>query len=81
MTRHPRLFLWLILALAVTCLAAPAALAQSPSSGASLFAWRWWDDMVAWVRSISWDRSRMVQLWLLIVLAGLYIIIRIKPKA
>lgn len=80
MTRHPRLFLWLVLALAVTCLTAPAALAQTPS-GASLFGLRWWDDVVAWVRSISWDRGRLVQLWLLFVLAGLYIILRIKPKA
>jgi len=80
MTRHPRPWLF-FLVLLLTCLAAPAAYAQALPGGSSLFAWRWWDDVVAWVRSISWDRSRMVQLWLLFVLAGLYIIMRIKPKA
>ncbi|HMO34796.1 MAG TPA: hypothetical protein PKA06_02015 [Gemmatales bacterium] len=41
---------------------------------------RWWDDTVAWIRSIGWDRSRLVQLWLLFMLVGLYIMLRIKPR-
>jgi hypothetical protein len=80
MTRQLRPLLWSLLAVALTLLAAPVAFA-AVSGGEPMFALRWWDDVVAWVRSISWDRSRMVQLWLVFVLAGLYIILRIKPKA
>jgi hypothetical protein len=77
------LFLWFVLAAAFVLCCAPAAFAHPPSTPGSnsLFAWRWWDDVVAWVRTISWDRGRMVQIWLVFVLAGLYIILRIKPKA
>lgn len=42
---------------------------------------RWWDDMVQWIRSLGWDRSRLVQMWLFFMLIGLYIILRIKPRA
>lgn len=42
---------------------------------------RWWEDTVQWVRSIGWDRSRLVQMWLFFMLVGLYIILRIKPRA
>ena len=80
MTRHLRPLYWCLLAVAVTVVAAPAAFAATPGDDA-IFALRWWDDVMAWLRSISWDRGRMVQLWLLFVLAGLYIILRIKPKA
>ncbi len=41
---------------------------------------RWWDDTVAWIRSIGWDRGRLVQLWLLFMLLGLYVMLRIKPR-
>lgn len=41
---------------------------------------RWWDETVAWIRSIGWDRGRLVQLWLFFMLVGLYIIVRIKPR-
>jgi hypothetical protein len=44
-------------------------------------AWRWWEETVAWIRSIGWDRGRLVQLWLFFALIGLYIILRIKPRA
>jgi hypothetical protein len=44
-------------------------------------AWRWWEETVTWVKSLGWDRGRLVQLWLLFVLIGLYIILRIKPRA
>ena len=48
----------------------------------ALFAeWRWWEETLQWVRSFGWDRGRLVQLWLLFVLIGLYIILRIKPRA
>lgn len=42
---------------------------------------RWWDDAVQWVRSLGWDRGRLVQIWLFFMLIGLYIILRIKPRA
>jgi hypothetical protein len=42
---------------------------------------RWWEDTVAWVRSIGWDRGRLVQLWLLFMLIGLFVMLRIKPRA
>jgi hypothetical protein len=42
---------------------------------------RWWDETMQWIRSLGWDRGRLVQLWLLFVLIGLYIILRIKPRA
>lgn len=41
---------------------------------------RWWEDTVAWVRSIGWDRGRLVQLWLLFMLIGLFVMLRIKPR-
>jgi hypothetical protein len=81
MPRHLRPLFWSFLAVVLVLVAAPAAFAAPSSGGESVFALRWWDDVVAWVRSISWDRGRMVQLWLVFVLAGLYIILRIKPKA
>lgn len=42
---------------------------------------RWWDETVQWVRNLGWDRGRLVQLWLLFMLLGLYVILRIKPRA
>ncbi|HQR07743.1 MAG TPA: hypothetical protein PLN21_13030 [Gemmatales bacterium] len=42
---------------------------------------RWWEDVVQWVRSLGWDRSRLVQIWLFFMLIGLYVILRIKPRA
>lgn len=42
---------------------------------------RWWDETVQWVRNLGWDRGRLVQLWLFFMLIGLYIILRIKPRA
>jgi len=42
---------------------------------------RWWDDMVQWFRSIGWDRSRLVQMWLFFMLVGLFVILRIKPRS
>lgn len=42
---------------------------------------RWWDEMMQWVRNLGWDRGRLVQLWLLFMCIGLYIILRIKPRA
>jgi hypothetical protein len=42
---------------------------------------RWWEDTVQWVKSIGWDRSRLVQMWLFFMLVGLYVILRIKPRA
>jgi hypothetical protein len=80
MTHPLRPLFWSVLALALALLAAPAAFAAAPG-GDSLFALRWWDDVVAWFRSMSWDRGRMVQMWLVFVLVGLYIILRTKPKA
>lgn len=41
---------------------------------------RWWEETVAWVRSIGWDRGRLVQLWLLFMLIGLFVMLRIKPR-
>lgn len=41
---------------------------------------RWWEETVSWIRSIGWDRGRLVQLWLFFMLVGLYIIVRIKPR-
>jgi hypothetical protein len=48
---------------------------------ACLAAWRWWEDALNWLKSIGMDRGRLVQLWLLFVLIGLYIVMRIKPRA
>lgn len=42
---------------------------------------RWWDDTVQWLRGLGWDRGRLVQIWLFFMLVGLYIILRIKPRA
>jgi hypothetical protein len=53
----------------------------SPEPLVPLFAApRWWDETVSWIRSIGWDRGRLVQLWLFFMLVGLYIIVRIKPR-
>ncbi len=41
---------------------------------------RWWEDTVAWIRSIGWDRGRLVQLWLFFMLLGLFVMLRIKPR-
>ena len=47
-----------------------------------LFAmWRWVEESLNWLKSFGMDRSRLVQLWLLFMIIGLYIIMRIKPKA
>ncbi|HQR41248.1 MAG TPA: hypothetical protein PLX97_01160 [Gemmatales bacterium] len=61
----------------------PATPAASLPLSSDLFAAapRWWDETVQWIRSLGWDRGRLVQLWLLFVLIGLYIILRIKPRA
>ena len=53
----------------------------SPEMALLAAAPRWWDDMVQWVRSLGWDRGRLVQMWLFFMLIGLYIILRIKPRA
>ena len=50
-------------------------------SNEPIAAWRWWEETVTWVKSLGWDRGRLVQLWFLFVLIGLYIILRIKPRA
>ena len=42
---------------------------------------RWWEETVQWVKSIGWDRGRLVQMWLFFMLVGLYVILRIKPRA
>ncbi len=42
---------------------------------------RWWEETVQWVKSIGWDRGRLVQMWLFFMLIGLYVILRIKPRA
>jgi hypothetical protein len=42
---------------------------------------RWWEDMVQWIRGLGWDRGRLVQMWLFFMLIGLWIIVRIKPRA
>jgi len=52
------------------------------NSVASLFgAWRWVDDALNWLKGLGMDRSRLVQIWLLFMIIGLYIIMRIKPRA
>jgi hypothetical protein len=71
-------------ALLLLALALPATSSPTTSSGLladALFAApRWWDDTLAWIRSIGWDRSRLVQLWLFFMLVGLYVMLRIKPR-
>ena len=42
---------------------------------------RWWEDMKTWIRGLGWDRGRLVQIWLFFMLIGLWIIVRIKPRA
>lgn len=59
---------------------------SSPDTAASsdlpLFAApRWWEDTMTWIRNLGWDRGRLVQLWLFFMLIGLYVILRIKPRA
>lgn len=85
----PLLALLLMLCSGSFTMASPQALhnstsviTNSPPEAASFAAApRWWDDTVQWVKSLGWDRSRLVQIWLFFMLIGLYIILRIKPRA
>jgi hypothetical protein len=47
----------------------------------ALGAWRWVEESLNWLKSVGMDRSRLVQIWLLFMLIGLIIIMRIKPRA
>lgn len=59
-----------------------SAAAYSPTNAVGLLgAWRWLDDALTWLRNVGMDRGRLVQVWLLFMLIGLYIIMRIKPRA
>ncbi len=95
MMKHLNLFAGMLLAmLLMLCTgglapASPHALPRStaivmqslPEASCFAAAPRWWDDTVQWVKSLGWDRSRLVQIWLFFMLIGLYIILRIKPRA
>ncbi len=71
-----------ILALMILLLMPGLSFASGTESLTPLFsAWRWWEETVTWVKSLGMDRHRLVQIWLLFVLIGLYIIVRIKPRA
>jgi hypothetical protein len=61
----------------------PAGVSAGEADGQStvLGLWRWVEDALTWLKSIGMDRGRLVQLWLLFVLIGLFIIMRIKPRA
>jgi hypothetical protein len=85
--RQTRFIGLLIVALALLCMAPAYAQAGvgaayfSTSAVGPLAAWRWLDDALTWLRNIGMDRGRLVQVWLLFMLIGLYIIMRIKPRA
>jgi hypothetical protein len=86
---HNRLFL-LILIVCVSLLIAISGVCSRPLpsfvthnnvlADCCFAAPRWWEETVAWVRSIGWDRGRLVQLWLFFMLLGLFVMLRIKPR-
>jgi hypothetical protein len=88
MTLH-RIFLVLVLSCATLLLAnpglstrpLPSCVTQNSLLADACFAApRWWEETVAWIRSIGWDRGRLVQLWLFFMLVGLFVMLRIKPR-
>lgn len=80
-----------LLAVVLTCLPlsfASANLVSHTSSKPTIIATsttviaasKWWDDAMEWLRGISFNRARLVQIWLFFVIIALYIIMRIKMR-